>query len=158
MPPLHSGSIIGRRVKLLKAKVLTERQPFLPVLVPEELYFADLREAEVKLGYGTHYDYEYNQGLLKLISRSHHRIGVINLSDTNSTLQLISIKFDKRNFPERYGQTYQVRADTLNIYVNVNALGELPFATRVRIIDNTIGIKLGESDLLAVITGSKSHQ
>ena len=140
MPPLHSGSIIGRRV--LKAKVLTERQRFLPV--PEELYFADLREAEVKLGYGTHYDYEYNQGLLKLISRSHHRIGVINLSDTNSTLQLISIKFDKRNFPERYSQTYQVRADTLNISVNVNALGELPFATRVRITDNIIGIKLGE--------------
>ena len=148
-----SGNVEVKFNGMLNAETLKKRDPFVPIPVPGELYFTDPREAEVKLGYGAYYDYEYGQEVLKLAAKSDHRMGFLQVGDTNRNLQLVSITLNKDKFPERYMETYQIRADAVDICVKIDAVGDRPIKMHVTIIDNVLDVNLGGADLLGLISG-----
>ena len=151
----NKGQVQATFGNMLKSEVLYQRQPFEPIPVPAEQYFINPQETETKLCYGTHYDSVYSEEVLKLASRNHHKMSFIHLSDESYGLQLIVITINTRNFPDRYHESYQIRADTLKILVRITDYGDGPFDTRIKIIDNTFGINLGDANLLGVIIGQK---
>ena len=137
---------------MLSAEALTKRGPFVAIPIPGKLWFLDVREAETILGYGTHYDHEYSEEVLKLAIKLDHRMTFFQVGGMDGNLQLVSITLNKDNFPERYSELYQIRADALDISVRIDAVGDRPTDMHVVIIDNVLDMHLGDSDLLGLIT------
>ena len=141
---------------MINAETLSSstRSPFTPIPIPAELYFIDPREAEVKLGYGAHYEAEYQQEILKIVSDSVHRIGFITLGDDRDFIQFVTIQINKSMIPSRYGENYQIRAEEIKIAaVRIDGFEEETFELRVMIIDNVLDLNLGDGDVLGVVQG-----
>lgn len=153
--PYHrdSGLVEVTFGNMISAQGLTScTPPFTPIPIPAELYFVDIRDAEVKLGYGAYYEAEFQQEILKLTSDSDHRIGFISLGDDRDFVQFATIRINKEMIPSRYGENYQIRAEELEIAVRFEDLDQA-FELRLMIIDNVLDISLGDADVLGVVQG-----
>ena len=137
----------------MTADVLARRKPFIPVAVPAALYFCDVREAELKLGYGNYYEFEFSQEPLNALAADVHDFSFIRVDKKNDNMQVVAITFDRKSLPARCAAKFKIDEGTiLEACCRIDGVyPETRFLLYVK--ENVFDILTSDADVTAMVIG-----